>query len=346
MTNVKCITWNVRGVRARPKRNAVLSCLKAQRAEVMVLVETHLTGQLLTSLRRPWVGWVYQAPHTANSRGVAVLVAKTAQFVMITLRSDPQGRYIFLHVKINGLELLLLAIYIPPPFQFEVLTDGLAFMSQFPTVPAVWLGDFNNVVDRDLDRLSSTPPGNPSHTHTRFGRLLLDLALVDTWRHRYPSDRMYSCFSTSHNTMSRIDLILVSRTLLPILGNVGFNPRALSDHSSYWIELRIDSPPTSYTWRLNPFWLTVVPDLEGAGSEWDFFFQTNRGTAPFGVVWDSFKSHARLILSQRISRYRKTSSLVVSQAEQSLVEAEREFTTNPSPAAAEAAGSSGKWSSL
>lgn len=80
MTNVKLITWNVSGIRACPKRNAVLSYLKAQRADIMVLVETHLTGQLLMTLKKPWVGWVYQAHwvyqvlHTANSRGVAVII--------------------------------------------------------------------------------------------------------------------------------------------------------------------------------------------------------------------------------------------------------------------------------
>lgn len=84
----------------------------------------------------------------------------------------------------------MLAIYIPPPpFQFTVLTEGLAFMAQFPSVPAIWLGDFNNVSHRHLDRLTVTPPDDHIHAQTRFGKLLTDL--VDTWRHRYPSDRTF-----------------------------------------------------------------------------------------------------------------------------------------------------------
>lgn len=110
-------------------------------------------------------------------------------------------------------------------------------MSQFPTVPVIWLGDFNNVVNGHLDRLSITSHNHPPRLYTIFGRLLADLTLVDTWRHRYPQDRAFSCFSTTHNSMSRIDLILISRTLLPLLGEVGFNPRVLSDHAPYWITL-------------------------------------------------------------------------------------------------------------
>lgn len=67
--------------------------------------------------------------------------------------------------------------------------------------------------------------------------------------------------------MSRIDLILISRNLLPILGEVGFNPRVLSDHASYWITLRLNSLPATYNWNLNLFWLTVVPALGEAATE-------------------------------------------------------------------------------
>lgn len=114
MIELKCITWNVRGLKAKSKRNAVLSYLKAQRANLILLVETHLTGQLQMALKKPWLGWLYQAPHSAHSRGVAVLVAKMVRFVLLTLRSDPRGRFLYLHAELNGLELLILAIYLPP----------------------------------------------------------------------------------------------------------------------------------------------------------------------------------------------------------------------------------------
>lgn len=56
MLEVKYLTWNVRGLRAKPKQNAVLSYLKTQCADLMVFVETHLTGQLQMALKKPWVG--------------------------------------------------------------------------------------------------------------------------------------------------------------------------------------------------------------------------------------------------------------------------------------------------
>lgn len=75
-------------------------------------------------------------------------------------------------------------------------------MSLCPTILAIWMGDFNAVIDTGLDRLASVPPNNPTYSHTRFGKLLNKLALVDTWRHSHPQDKVFSCFSVTHNTMS------------------------------------------------------------------------------------------------------------------------------------------------
>lgn len=330
MSSLKCLVWNVRGLRDKSKRNAVMTYLKAQHAQVMVLVETHLTGQLMLSLKKPWLGWVYQAPYSAYSRGVAILVAKTTQFVMLTLRSDPQGKFLFIHCRLNGLEVLILAIYIPPPFQFHVINEGLDFMAQFPTIPALWMGDFNAVLDNHLDRTSLTSPIDNTPSPTRFGKLLGEMGLIDAWRSRHPLTKEFTCFSATHNTMSRIDLILISNTLAPNLKKAGMSPRILSDHTPCWIELEAGSPSSSFTWRLNPFWLSAVPGLEVMGEEWEFFFRVNTGTAPLDIVWDMFKTHARMLLAQKITRHKHTSNDVIRQAELAMADVDKAFSDHPS----------------
>lgn len=68
MASLKFLTWNVRGLRDKIKSAAVLAFLKKQRADVMVLVETHVEGRLQMALRRPWVGWAYHSTYTSHSR--------------------------------------------------------------------------------------------------------------------------------------------------------------------------------------------------------------------------------------------------------------------------------------
>lgn len=41
MVSLKLVTWNVHGLRAKPKPVALLSHLKSMRMDVSVLVETH-----------------------------------------------------------------------------------------------------------------------------------------------------------------------------------------------------------------------------------------------------------------------------------------------------------------
>lgn len=97
MADIKFLTWNVRGIRDKLKRTAIFGCLKSYRADITVLVETHVTGQLQLALRRPWIGLTYHAAYTSYSRDVSILIAKTAPFGIISVRTDPQGRFIFLH---------------------------------------------------------------------------------------------------------------------------------------------------------------------------------------------------------------------------------------------------------
>lgn len=239
MSSLKFLTWNVRGLRNRIKRTAVLTFLKSQHADIITLAETHVTGHLQSSLKKPWIGWAYHATHTSYSRGMLILVAKRVPFKLVLLQTDQQGRYVLIHATINGSPILILSCYVPPPYNSLVIKEGLAFMTQYPSIPAVWMGDFNMTLTPALDRMGTLDPPLDPPTHTRLYRILADFAIVDTWRHKHPHTKVFSCFSATHNTMSRIDFILLCKSLTPKLGDVGFAPRILSDHAPYWITLQL-----------------------------------------------------------------------------------------------------------
>lgn len=112
--NIKFLSWNIRRIRDKLKCTTIFNNLKLYRADIIVLVETHATGQLQLALKRPWIGWAFHATHTPYSRGILILIAKTTPFAIISVRTDPQGRYIFLHCTLNGLQYLIMAYYIPP----------------------------------------------------------------------------------------------------------------------------------------------------------------------------------------------------------------------------------------
>lgn len=135
------------------KRSAVFSFLKEEHADIIILPETHIEGRLRMALKHPWVRWEYHPSYTFHSRGVTVLVAKSVHFELQGSRIDPSGSFVFLHAAVYGDPLLILAMYIPPPFNSALLSEGLGYMALYPTVPVVWSGVFNMTINPSLDRL-------------------------------------------------------------------------------------------------------------------------------------------------------------------------------------------------
>lgn len=71
--------------------------------------------------------------------------------------------------------------------------------------------------------------------------------LIDVWRLHHPNTtKMFSCFSATYGGLSHIDLGLGNGSLLPFLVSYQYEPRNISDHSSFWVELNIPSTPKHF----------------------------------------------------------------------------------------------------
>lgn len=89
---------------------------------------------------------------------------------------------------------------------------------------------------------------------------------------------------------------MISRILAPRLREAAFCPRLLSDHSPYWMTLTapVDKPPRP--WRLNPFWLSLLPDDDELVNTWKLYFTENDQSASPSAVWESFKRYMLALL--------------------------------------------------
>lgn len=224
-----------------------------------------------------------------------------------------------------------MAFYVPPPFSISIILEGIAFMAKHPAVQAVWMGDFNSTMNDTVDRLRPPTLAAGKSGNTKLYNITSSIHLVDTWRDKFPSTQAYSCFSSTHNSMSRIDFILVSQKLLPRLSKVSFEPRLLSDHSPYsiTISLPLNNPPRA--WRLNPFWLTLLPEDDSLVMEWNRFFSENDHSASVTAVWDTFKLHARATLISRINLIKTKSVEALDEAILELTTLEQKYVVEPSP---------------
>lgn len=110
------LSWNVRGMGDKVKRNAIFKYFGRLRPQLICLQETHLQSDsvhLLCSCKYPTQ---FHSTHSSYSRGVSVLISATISYECIQQRVDREGKYVFILCKLNGLMCIIAAIYIPPPF--------------------------------------------------------------------------------------------------------------------------------------------------------------------------------------------------------------------------------------
>lgn len=112
-------------------------------------------------------------------------------------------------------------------------------------------GDFNQVSDPFLDR-SKFSGQKTAKDRAAMHMIIEDLGLVDIWWLINHSDREYTFFSHCHQSYSRIDLFLISNTLIKQVVNCKINAMALSNHAA--VELNIDintDTEKKGRWRMN-----------------------------------------------------------------------------------------------
>lgn len=167
---------------------------------------------------------------------------------------DPEGRYICLLCSISAFTLILVAVYIPPPYLGETLKKVLSFffLDASPVAPILIIGDFNNFLHPYWDKMHASPADVLSRP-TSLAKLLEEVKLGDLWRLRFPDSRQFSCYSSSHHSLSRIDLAVGSNALIAYVHTVEYLVRSISAHSPIHVQLSLGSSGTlsRKLWRLH-----------------------------------------------------------------------------------------------
>lgn len=211
-------------------------------------------------------------------------------FTCIQVKIDEQGRYIFLFYRIENRACILANMYLPlPPFDLSVLVELTKLALDKPGVLVLVIGDFNMVLDWKLDGF---PPGiyTSRIVDSRLPDFLLETGLRDIWRIRNPEARQYSCFSRTQSTLSRIDLVLGNEEIIPLIINVSYKPRGLSDHSPGTVSLELGKRNHPGEWKLSPFWIELMGDPRDIFMSLGEFIDSNQGTTSVGIVWDTLKT--------------------------------------------------------
>ncbi|HEX3692454.1 MAG TPA: exodeoxyribonuclease III [Solirubrobacteraceae bacterium] len=227
--NLRVVSWNVNGIRARMPRIAEL--LRRERPDILCLQETRCPFRHFPHQRLQRLG--YRAEHSPGrpNGGVAILVRSDHRVSRRTLalagrHEMAAGRW--LETTCAGLTLG--TVYVPAHNErrehFEA--GKLAFLEAVASQacrdhyhPLLITGDFN-VAPSDRDVYEPTWLEGSSHTATaervQLRQILSEGGLLDVYRHLHPEDRGYTCWDQRDGHYARdyglrIDLALASSRL-------------------------------------------------------------------------------------------------------------------------------------
>ena len=239
----KTLSLNVRGIRSFEKRKSIFNWLYKQNSDICFLQETYSTEEIENQWKKQWSGDIYFAHGSNHSRGVAILIRKSFDFKLKSIRSDEDGRYLILETTIQDVPFLLINIYAPntttkQSLFFQTLSELIYDEGYNDFDYKIILGgDWNVTMDPDLDCSGGNPVLKDSVKCVED--IMLNYDLVDIWRIRNPNSKKFSWRQKSPIIQRRLDYWLISDLLQDDVAKVDIVTAIRTDHHA--ITLEIDS---------------------------------------------------------------------------------------------------------
>uniref|UniRef100_A0AAR2LBR0 exodeoxyribonuclease III n=1 Tax=Pygocentrus nattereri TaxID=42514 RepID=A0AAR2LBR0_PYGNA len=174
--HLNIISLNVNGLNSPIKRAKILSKMRKEKIDVVMLQETHLGNDEHEKLKK---------------RGVAILFSNSVYFECTSEIKDKEGRYIFVKGKIDNNEVTFCNVYAPPGERWTLFDKIFNLVATETSGILVCAGDFNLILNLDSTNQQRRSPFN-----MKIRKVMQELGLIDTLRNFNPSQRDYTFYST------------------------------------------------------------------------------------------------------------------------------------------------------
>lgn len=247
---------NVGGLKELVKRKAVFLFCKGQRFHCLFLQETHSTEAEAPFWSNQWGERILFSHGSSRSGGVAICFNNFPGEV-ITHRSDIEGHWLAVVVKINDLFLILVNVYgynndTLNKVLLNTLTNVISELkSHYPTNNILCGGDWNLTPNEWLDRWPARV-GRPQY-NTTINNFMVDNNLRDIWREMNPGINAFSWFRPNGSCKSRIDFWLGSDNVMAHITKASMSKAPLSDHCLIDLNLEPTIKMTYHKgyWKIN-----------------------------------------------------------------------------------------------
>ena len=217
------------------KRRKVFNYLHSKNFEIVLLQESHSTKAVEKVWRNEWGSQIHFSRGSTNSCGVAILISRSLDFKLITLKRDSEGRFLQIVAKIEGMRITILNCYAPNSDSPNYFAQNFAQSGILENDSCIIGGDFNTILT------SQDMRGAVINQHPKTTDPLLELMqhyeLVDIWRIQNDNKFMYTWMRNNPPIYKQLNYILVSSHLQQDVVRTGIGPAFSSNHSIPWIQI-------------------------------------------------------------------------------------------------------------
>ena len=310
---------NVRGLQESKKRRAMFYSFHKSNYNIFLLQETHSSAECEQQWQNEWGGKIVFSHGSTSSRGVCILFKNNFSLDIHRLQTDGDGRYIIVEIKLDCLSLLLCSIYGPNRDDPDFFVQFIQAIESFDNVNYIIAGDWNFVLNLDLDKKGGLPQTNHNSRDVILA-WMEESDVVDIWRYNHPGDFKFTWKRTRPppGIFCRLDFILVSFGIIDKIESTDIIPGFRSDHSAISISLLtlMHAKGPGY-WKLNCSYLNDTDFMEGVRKTIADTVEFNPNTDPL-LFWDILKCQIRGYCLKFCARKKKSKTNIIAALEKRL----------------------------
>ena len=227
LIDFEVLSYNTRGLRDERKWRKIFNYVKNHTSgkAVVLFQETHSTKKVENLWKYQWHGDMIFSHGTSGTRGVCIAFRYDLEYKLLSPKIiDDEGRFIILHIEIQGNPYILINYYGPnsEPSQVKTIKQIASRLKDLEiedNVQYILAGDWNLIFDRSLDATGGSP-SLKRNALKELKSIMIDYNLVDIWRARNHNLRQFTRRRSSPIKLRHLDFFLFQRTCSMMLGTV------------------------------------------------------------------------------------------------------------------------------
>ena len=249
---VKIFSQNSQGLANPQKRRGLFRHRRCKKYNIICLQDIHIQESLVPFVKAEWGFDAYFNTFSNNSRGVMVLLNNNFEHTVERVQTDQNGNYIILDIAIQGKRITLANLYGPnddkPQFFNNIREKCMVYDNDL----TIYCGDWNLVIDPDIDTVNYLHVNNPRSRQTVL-KFLDEDNFIDVWRVYHEQEKGFTWSRRNPvRKQARLDFFLVSEALFPYVTDASITTGFKSDHLGILLKFKInDNESGRGYWKFN-----------------------------------------------------------------------------------------------